>query len=158
MEKNNRDTLLILHLEFRALFPCHKSGWYSGRSIRLPMRETWVQSLDQTDSWRRKWQHTATFLPGKSRGQRSPMAMVHRVAKKSDTTGRLSTWMLVSNYQNWASFQEPLNCGLLSEVRVDPTWTAPSNCAINARYEIDKLTPNSVCETHWSHPGEASLG
>ena len=30
-----------------------------------------VQSLGQEDPWRRKWQPTTVFLPGKSRGQRS---------------------------------------------------------------------------------------
>ena len=33
-------------------------------------RETWVKSLDQEDPWRRKWQTTAVFLPGKSHRQR----------------------------------------------------------------------------------------
>ena len=31
-------------------------------------QETWVQSLGQEDPWRRKWQPTAVFLPGKSHG------------------------------------------------------------------------------------------
>ena len=35
------------------------------------MQETWVQFLDQEDPWRRKWQPTPVFLPGKSHGQRS---------------------------------------------------------------------------------------
>ena len=35
------------------------------------MQETLVQSLGQEDPWRRKWQPTAVFLPGKSHGQRS---------------------------------------------------------------------------------------
>ena len=36
--------------------------------------------------WRRKWQSTPVFLPGESHGQRSLAAVVHRVAKESDTT------------------------------------------------------------------------
>ena len=36
--------------------------WYR---IRLPMQETWVQSLGREDPWRRKWQPTPVFLPGK---------------------------------------------------------------------------------------------
>ena len=32
-------------------------------------------------SWRRKWQPTPVSLPGKSHGQRSPAAIVHRVTK-----------------------------------------------------------------------------
>ena len=33
--------------------------------------ETWVQSRDQEDPWRRKWQPISVFLTGESRGQRS---------------------------------------------------------------------------------------
>ena len=35
------------------------------------MQEMWVQSLGRDDPWRRKWQPTPVFLPGKSHGQRS---------------------------------------------------------------------------------------
>ena len=39
---------------------------------RLPaMWETRVQSLGREDPWRRKWQPTPVFLPGKFHGQRS---------------------------------------------------------------------------------------
>ena len=34
----------------------------------LPMQGTWVQSLVQ-ETWKRKWQPTLVFLPGKSHGQ-----------------------------------------------------------------------------------------
>ena len=48
----------------------------SGSGVKnLPaMKETqeiWVQSLGQEDPWKRKWQPTPVFLPGKSHGQRS---------------------------------------------------------------------------------------
>ena len=36
------------------------------------IQETWVWSLSQEDPWRRKWQPTPIFLPGKSHEQRSP--------------------------------------------------------------------------------------
>ena len=35
------------------------------------MQEMWVQSLGWADPWRRKWQPTPVFLPGRSQGQRS---------------------------------------------------------------------------------------
>ena len=35
------------------------------------VRETQVRSLGWEDPWRRKWQPTLVFLPGKSHGQRS---------------------------------------------------------------------------------------
>jgi len=34
------------------------------------MQETWVRSLGWKISWRREWQSTPVFLPGKSHGQR----------------------------------------------------------------------------------------
>ena len=43
------------------------------------MQETWVQSLGQEIPWRRKWQPTPVFVPGKSHRQRS--LAVHGVAK-----------------------------------------------------------------------------
>ena len=46
----------------------------------------WVRKIP----WRRKWQPTPIFLPGKSHGQRSPVATVHGVTEL-DTTERLST-------------------------------------------------------------------
>ena len=45
------------------------------------MQGTWVQSLRQEDPWRRKWQPTPIFLPGKSHAQRSLAATVHGVTK-----------------------------------------------------------------------------
>ena len=41
------------------------------------IREMQVQSLGWKDPWRRKWQPTAVFLPGKSHGQRSLAGNVH---------------------------------------------------------------------------------
>ena len=37
----------------------------------LPMQETWVLSLGHKIFWKRNWQPTPVFLPGKSPGQRS---------------------------------------------------------------------------------------
>ena len=40
--------------------------------------------------WRRKWQHTPVFLPGKSYGQRSLVGYSPWDCKESDTTEQLS--------------------------------------------------------------------
>ena len=53
------------------------------------MWETWVRSLGQEDPWRRKWQPTPIFLPGKSHGWRSLAGYIPRGGKESDTTERL---------------------------------------------------------------------
>ena len=39
--------------------------------VHLPVQDTWIWTLGQKIIWRRKWQPTSLFLPGKSHGQRS---------------------------------------------------------------------------------------
>jgi len=48
-------------------------GFLGGSACEEPvaMQEMWVQSLGQEDLWRKAWQPTPGFLPGKSHGQRS---------------------------------------------------------------------------------------
>ena len=48
-------------------------GKTSGSMVKNPSakQEMWVLSLAQEDPWRRKWQPSPVFLPGKSHGQRS---------------------------------------------------------------------------------------
>ena len=45
------------------------------------MQETWVQPLGWEDPWRRKWQPTAGFLPGKCHGQGAWGDIVRGVTK-----------------------------------------------------------------------------
>ena len=54
------------------------------------VQETWVQSLGQEDPWRRKWQPTPIFLPGKLHRQRSLMSYNSWGHKESDTTEKLT--------------------------------------------------------------------
>ena len=62
------------------------------RLKHLPaMRETWVRSLSGEDLWRRKWQPTAVFLPGKSNGQRRLVDYTPRGSKESDMTEDFTT-------------------------------------------------------------------
>ena len=63
--------------------------WFSGKSILLPVREKrrcgfdpWVRKIP----WRRKWQPTPVFLPGKSHGQWSLAGYSAWGHKESDTT------------------------------------------------------------------------
>ena len=49
------------------------------------VKEMQVQSLGRKVLWRRKWQLTPVFLPGKSHGQRGALrAIVHGVAVGHD--------------------------------------------------------------------------
>ena len=58
-----------------------KESTFQCRRLRRPGFDPWVKE----DPWRRKWQPTPVFLPGKFHGQRSWWATVHGVAE-SDTT------------------------------------------------------------------------
>ena len=40
-------------------------------SVKQDVQQMWVRSLGWEDIWRRKWQPTLVFLPGKSHQQRS---------------------------------------------------------------------------------------
>ena len=55
-------------------------------------QETWVQvqSLGWENPWRRKWQPTPVFLPGKFHGQSSLVGYSPWGRKESDTTEQLS--------------------------------------------------------------------
>ena len=53
----------------------------------LAMQETRVRSLYWETLWRREWQPTPIFLPGKSHGQRSLEGDGPWGGKESDTTG-----------------------------------------------------------------------
>ena len=50
------------------------------------IQETRVQSLDQEDPWRRKWQPTPVFLAGESHGWRSLVGYSPWGRKESDMT------------------------------------------------------------------------
>ena len=50
--------------------------------------DLWVGKIP----WRKKWQQTPVFLPGKSQGQRSLVGYSSRVRKESDTTEHAHTW------------------------------------------------------------------
>ena len=73
------------------------TDWYFYRASlvaqmvkRLPtMQETQVDPWVGKILWRRKWQPTLVFLPGKSHGQRSPVGYSPWGCKELDTTERL---------------------------------------------------------------------
>ena len=71
-------------------FPSGASGKESACQCRRCKRcrfEPWVRKIP----WRRKWQPAPVFLPGESHGQRSLVAMVHRIEKSRTRLKRLST-------------------------------------------------------------------
>ena len=74
---------------------------------RLPtMQETQVQSLGQEDLWRRKWQPTSVFLPGKSHGQRKLVGYSPWGRKESDMTERLHFHFHDCQFVVWSELRE----------------------------------------------------
>ena len=71
--------------------------WLSGVSLMVQwvknpptMHETQFWSLGHKDPWRRKWQPTRVFLPGKFHGQKSLEGYSSWGHKESDITERLT--------------------------------------------------------------------
>ena len=59
------------------------------------MQETWVQSLGQEDPWKRAWQPTPVFLPGKFHGQRRLAGHSPWHPKQPDVTEQLTFSLLL---------------------------------------------------------------
>ena len=86
-------------LEFSSFRP-ELPSLVAQRLKRLPARQEtrfnpWVGKIP----WRRKWQPTPVFLPGKSHGQRSLVGYSPRSRKESDTTEQLHFTSLLIVYQ-----------------------------------------------------------
>ena len=60
--------------------------WYSGEESTCQRRRCWFDPWVRKIPWRRKWQPTPVFLPGKFHGQRSLVGYSPRGHKESDTT------------------------------------------------------------------------
>ena len=75
------------------------SMWLNGKESTCQRRRCrfipWVKKIP----WRRKWQPTSVFLPGKSHGQRSLMGYGPWSHKESDTTEQLSTHVQVRGHR-----------------------------------------------------------
>ena len=78
------------------------------------MRETWVRSLGWEDPWRRKWQPTPVFLPGKSHRWRSLVGYSPWGRKESDMTERLFFFFFFTLIQQ--CLRDPLTQTLLMVV------------------------------------------
>ena len=68
----------------------------------------WVQSWVGKTPWRRKWQPTPVFLPGKSHGQRSLAGYGPWGCKESDTTERQHTQIQENCITNKVRKRTPL--------------------------------------------------
>jgi len=63
--------------------------WHSGKRICLQLRRQRIHRFDpwvRKILWKRTWQLTPVFMPGKSQGQRSLVDYSSQGCKESDTT------------------------------------------------------------------------
>ena len=65
-------------------------GWCKKKKICLQCRRLWFHPCIRKITWRRKWQPSVVFSPGKSRGQRSLVGCSPWRHKESDMTKWLS--------------------------------------------------------------------
>ena len=75
-------------------------GFPGGSVAKNPLRQCRRREFNpgiRKICWKRKWQPTPVFLPGKFQGERSWRATVHGDARESDTTQQLnnSNWNLL---------------------------------------------------------------
>ena len=63
-------------------------GFTGSETVKNPpvIRNTWIRFLGREDPWRRGWQPTPVFLPGKSHGQRRLVGYSPWDCKGSDMT------------------------------------------------------------------------
>ena len=66
------------------------SQWLSGKKSICQCRRHGFNPWEWKITWRRKWQPTRVFLPGKFHGQRSLAGFSPKRCKESDTTEQLS--------------------------------------------------------------------
>ena len=89
----------------RAGLPWWLSGKESTCQCRRCRYNPWVGNFP----WKRKWQPTPVFLPGKSHGQRSLGATVHGVSKSQTGLSALRTHTHASLQYNAECFHCPEN-------------------------------------------------
>ena len=123
------------------------------KRILLPTQETQVQSLDQEDSQKRKWQPTPVFLPGESHGQRSLAGYSSRGCKGLNTTEHAHTqrdtsWRHVPSPllpHLWLGHHPLSSAGPLAQHTGQDSSLLPFRC---------QLPPRPAQSPHW----EADLG
>ena len=84
----------ILNIYLSFLLPLGLSKWLSGKRTHLQCRRCKRCGFDSSVGkipWRRAWQPTQVFLPGKSQGQRYLVGTVHRVSKSQPVLKWLDT-------------------------------------------------------------------
>ena len=125
--------------DFNFLLICYTCFPVAQRLKRLPaMQETWLQSLGQEDPWRKKWQPTPVFSPGKSHGWRSLVGYGPGACKELDTTERLHFHFLLLCIGEGNG--KPLQCSCLENPRDRGAWWAGVHGIAKSRTRLSTHT------------------
>ena len=86
--------------------------------------------------WRRKWQPTPVFLPGKSHGQRSLGGYSPWGRKESDTTERLHFTSALLTMPKPLTVWMTINCGNQCQVLLNSTSSVYTICATTSNQAL----------------------
>ena len=119
--------------------------------------ETWVRSLGQEVPWRRAWQTSPVFLPGKSHGQRSLAGYSPWGSKESDTTEELSpsftSFILFFICFNWRLITLQYCSGFCHPL----TWISHGCTCVPNPEPPSHLPPHPIPQGHPSAPALSTL-
>ena len=106
--------------------------------------DPWVGKIH----WRRKWQPTSVFLPGKSHGQRSLVGCSPWGHEESDTTERLHFHFSLSCIGEGNG--NPLQCSCSENPRDRGAWWAAIYGVTQSRTQLKQLSSSSSSRMWWA--------
>ena len=136
----NRMTHLVLELDLAGQ---NIEGFTDSSLLMQDTQELQVRSLSEEGPWRRKWQPTAVFLPGKSHGRRSLVGFSPWGRWESDTIKRLHFHFLLSCIGEGSG--KPLQCSCLENPRDGGDWWAAVSGVAQSWTQLKRFSSSS-CE------------
>ena len=116
-------------------------------SLRVGHNSVTSFSLFTFMHWRRKWQSTPAFLPGKSHGGRSLIGYSPWGRKESDTTERLHFHFSLSCIGEWNG--NPVQYSCLENPRDGGAWWAAVYGVAQSRTGLKRLSSSSKGYVSW---------
>ena len=96
--------------------------WHNGKESACQCKRLWFNPWFRKIPWRREWQPTPVFLPGKSHGQRSLVGCSPWGLEESDMTERLPFHFSLSCVGEGNG--DPLQCSCLENPSDGGAWWA----------------------------------
>ena len=125
------------------------SRGFPGDSVvrNLPANAEDMGSIPElgTFPWRRKWQPTLVFLPGKSRGQRSRAAQRPWGHKESDRTQRLSMHSCTQHQKHTAYGDLQVKITIMSKINSFNLFFISSNTFSSSHFLVGINANSFLC-------------